>query len=146
MSRGEKRIRKYVLEGIIMKKSDILKQVRSLMYITCSKGFARHKEALDDIFDRSTCYDLHSKINFRDDGSAELYTHERGKKIVSYVTDDEEVVIFVILSKLIWEDAYKMHEDIKQEYYDKAFELIGEPYNTWNKQGINIFTLDGIID
>ena len=129
-----------------MKKSDILKQVRSLMYITCSEGFARHKEALDDIFDKSTCYDLHSKIDFRDDGSAELYTHERGKKIVSYVTDDEKVVVFVILSKLIWEDACKMHEDIKQEYYDKAFELIGEPYNTWNKQGINIFTLDRIID
>lgn len=128
-----------------MKKSDVLKQVRILMHITCKESFSRNKEELNDIFDKSTYYDMYTKIDFRDDGSAELYTHERGKKIVSYVTNDEKVVIFEILSKLIWVDAYKMHEDNKQEYYDKSFELIGEPYNTWHKQGITLLTLGRII-
>ncbi|SFU38976.1 hypothetical protein [Butyrivibrio sp. M55] len=129
-----------------MKKSDILKQVRILMHITCTKGFARHKKAVDDFFDKSTYYDMCTKIDFRDDGSAELYTHERGKKIVSYVTDDEKVVVFEILSNLIWGDAYEMYECNEQEYCDRSFELIGEPYNTWHKRGITIFNLGDIGD
>ena len=124
-----------------MKKSDVLKQVRILMHITCTKGFARHKKAVEDFFDKSTYYDMCTKIDFRDDGSAELYTHERGKKIVSYVTDDEKAVIFEILSNLIWGDAQEMYEGNEQEYYDRSFELIGEPYNTWHKRGITIFNL-----
>lgn len=111
------------------------------MHITCTKGFARHKKAVEDFFDKSTYYDMCTKIDFRDDGSAELYTHERGKKIVSYVTDDEKAVIFEILSNLIWGDAQEMYEGNEQEYYDRSFELIGEPYNTWHKRGITIFNL-----
>lgn len=111
------------------------------MHITCTKGFERHKKAVEDFFDKSTYYDMCTKIDFRDDGSAELYTHERGKKIVSYVTDDEKAVIFEILSNLIWGDAHEMYEGNEQEYYDRSFELIGEPYNTWHKRGITIFNL-----
>ena len=147
----------------LMTQDSIVAKVHAILENAMPGVFSKYRDHIAEIF-AVNCYlyDMFIKIYFSDD-QAEIFTQERGKRIVTYRTDNEDVLIFTILDDIIgleaentileWsadKDTESLHysEEIRnsgKNIKDEAFAKAGNPYDEWHKQGINFFTLDKII-
>ena len=147
----------------LMTQDSIVAKVHDILENAMPGVFSKYRDHIADYFDvNSKLYDMYIKIDIFDT-QAEIFTQERGQRIITYHTDDENVVIYTILNDIIgleaenttWEEF--ANKDTESLYYsdetrafqknikDDAFAKAGNPYDEWHKQGINFFTLDKII-
>lgn len=145
-----------------MKQEEITKKVHSILGIALPGAFSNYADRIADYFYQGgKFYDMFLKINLLE-SQAEIFTQERGQRIVTYHTDNEDVVIYAILDDIIgieaekatWEafankDTQHMHYTDEVRDYNRglqtdAFKKTGNPYDAWHKQGIGFFTLDKI--
>ena len=123
-----------------MQREDITEKIKAIMDQACPGVFEKQQDKLTDIFSLATHYDMYLKVIIREQ-TAEIFTHERGKKIYSIVTDNEDIVIYAILHELIGvESASRLVDD--NTYMDSVFAKIDYPYSAWHKQGIGMFQLN----
>lgn len=114
---------------------------------------------IEKIFNGLNRYDMMLNLDVMQ-RQAKIYILERGVKIYEYRTESKEVVIYAVLRDVIESishtficDSYadeKGHlhftENItkyRRRIVDEAFELMGEPYNGWNKKGLTIWNFEG---
>jgi len=147
----------------LMTQDSIVAKVHAILGNGMPGVFSKYRDHIADYFDvNSKLYDMYIKIDIFDT-QAEIFTQERGQRIITYHTDDENVVIYTILNDIIGLEAENTtwkefaNKDTKSLYYsdetrafqknikDDAFAKTGNPYDEWHKQGINFFTLDKII-
>lgn len=115
---------------------------------------------MKNIFNGSNRYDMRLNIDVMQK-QAKIYMLERGATIYEYRTEDKEIVIYAVLRDIIdiishalmWDlymdekghlhdtDQVREHE---KRMVDEAFEIMGEPYNGWNKRKISIWDLESI--
>ena len=145
-----------------MRQEKIIEKAHILIEKAMPGVFSKYSEHIADYFYLGgKFYDMFIKIELFET-KAEIFTQERGKRIVTYRTDKEDVVIFTILDDIFglesqentWEafadkDKESLHysdevREFQKRVEDEAFEIVGEPYNEWHKQGIVFFTLDKI--
>lgn len=147
----------------LMTQDSIVAKVYAILENAMPGVFSKYRDHIADYFDvNSKLYDMYIKIDIFDT-QAEIFTQERGQRIITYHIDDENVVIYTILNDIIgleaenttWEEF--ANKDTESLYYsdetrafqknikDDAFAKAGNPYDEWHKQGINFFTLDKII-
>lgn len=147
----------------LMTQDSIVAKVHAILENAMPGVFSKYRDHIADYFDvNSKLYDMYIKIDIFDT-QAEIFTQERGQRIITYHTDDENVVIYTILNDIIgleaenttWEEF--ANKDTESLYYsdetrafqknikDDAYAKAGNPYDEWHKQGINFFTLDKII-
>lgn len=125
-----------------MQREDITEKVKAIMDQACPGVFEKHQDKLADIFSQATYYDMYLKVIVKEQ-TAEIFTHERGKKIYSFVTDNEDIVKYALLHELVGvENASRSIYD--NTYLDSVFAKIDYPYSAWHKQGIGMFQLDKI--
>lgn len=145
-----------------MRQEEIIEKAHVLIDKAMPGIFSKYREHIADYFYLGgKFYDMFIKIELFE-SKAEIFTQERGKRIVTYRTDKEDVVIFTILDDIFglesqentWEafadkDKESLHysDDVREfqkRVEDEAFAKAGEPYNEWHMQGIGFFTLDKI--
>lgn len=147
----------------LMTQDSIVAKVHDILENAMPGVFSKYRNHIADYFDvNSKLYDMYIKIDIFDT-QAEIFTQERGQRIITHHTDDENVVIYTILNDIIgleaenttWEEF--ANKDTESLYYsdetrafqknikDNAFAKAGNPYDEWHKQGINFFILDKII-
>ena len=147
----------------LMTQDSIVAKVHAILENAMPGVFSKYRDHIAEIF-AVNCYlyDMFIKIYFSDD-QAEIFTQERGQRVVTYHTDNEDIVIYTILNNIIgleatkttWEkfadkDTKSLHysdetREFQKNIEDEAFTKAGTPYDEWHKQGINFFTLDKII-
>ena len=150
-------------KDIQMNQDLIVSKVHAILENAMPGVFSKYKDHIADYFAvNSKLYDMYIKIDIFDT-QAEIFTQERGQRIITYHTDNESVVIYTILNDIIgleaenttWEefankDTESLHysnetREFQKNIKDDAFAKAGTPYDEWHKQGINFFTLDKII-
>lgn len=147
----------------LMTQDSIVAKVHAILENAMPGVFSKYRDHIADYFAvNCKLYDMFIKIDLFDT-QAKIFTQERGKRIVTYRTNNEDVVIFTILDDIIGleaentilegsadKDTESLHyskeiRNSRKNIEDEAFAKAGNPYDEWHKQGINFFTLDKII-